>query len=424
MSRFRLCLALALSAAFAISLVNSLRTPPPAAPVAALPPSPTQEATPRPEVALNVRPAGKAALLELAGSAAFPDGTILRLELCRHVEKNRLGRLEPTLENAGGAVVEIRDGAFSWEQPVRNPGIYTVRAELREHLQPRDVLPQLPRAAFSRSWELEVLRWSDDLVTRLPKELASANEFLERTRTLARKLEEATSSTASWKRASGLGHDPFMLAFMLKEAEARYLFPAVHRSLLDSVLAMSAARPHFFWRPPEEGGGFGGAFDLSKRKWVLGPDEHPFSFQRLDRFLEEAGVVARREYALWILNDVRRAGVRDAVREAAREGPAEACAVLADLEAGKDPSVVEAALRGEERPVPLEPAPEPPHALGWAARRKKRDDAKALLETADRLWDEVGDRQAPGLYRQLLIEFPDVLDDLQARARVANRARN
>ena len=46
-----------------------------------------------------------------------------------------------------------------------------------------------------------------------------------------------------------------------------------------------------------------------------------------------------------------------------------------------------------------------------------------ILEQADRLWDQVDDRQSPTLYRRLQAEYPDVLDALQARVRVGNRAR-
>ncbi len=420
MSRFRLCLALGLSAAFAISLAASLRPRLPAPVVVALP-APTAPA-PRPEIALEVRD-GKAALLDVRGTSSLPDGCVLNLTLCRHSERDQRGRLDESIEVEAKAVVEISNGTFSWEQFLRVPGRYTVQAELREDLQDRAVLRQLPRAPSPRRWDFEFQRWGDDLVTRLPKELAEVDSFVEQIRAFARKLEQAASSPASWKRSSNLAADPYMYAFLLEEAGFRHLFSAVHRDLLGSVRAMSTARLHFFWQPAELGGGFGGAFDVSGRKWIPGPDGRPFNFHRLDRFLEEAGAVARREYALWILKDVQRAGLREAVRDAARSGPPEARAVLAGLEAGKDPAAVETALRGEERPAPLEPAPEPPRAAGWAARRKKLADAKSLLETADRLWNEMGDRQAPILYRKLLTEFPDTLDELGAASRVHNRSR-
>jgi len=419
MRRVRIALALTLSAAFAICLAASLRTRlPDRAVVAAT--GPTAPA-PRREMALYVRP-GKAAMLDVLGTSTLPDGSILNLTLWRHAEQDRRGRLEEALEVVGKSFVQISDGVFSWEQPVLIPGRYTLQVELREDLQPRDILRQLPRVRSPRRWDFEFQRWGDDLLSRMRKDLSSVYVIVGNIRALHLRMDQAASSAARWKQSNMAG-DPSTYAYMLQDEEFRYLFPAVHRDLLDSLRAMSAATRHFFWQPDEAGGGFGGAFDVSERKWILGPDGRPFNFQRLDTFLEQTGGLARREYALWILKDVRRAGLREALREAARSGPDEARAVLADLEAGKDPTAIEETLRGKERPAPLEPAPEPPRAAGWAARRKKLDDAKGLLETADRLWNEVGDDQAPILYRKLLSEFPEVLDDLHARTRVANRAR-
>jgi len=397
MSRFRLCLAVGLSAAFALSLVASLRPPAPrsAASSPTIPPS-----LPAPRVNCVLTETTKP-LLTLWGQAALPDETILHMTVKRLVERDVRGRLEAHGMPIGGDYVEVRGGAFKAEYAAPAPGIYVVDNELRDELQTRHVLAKLSPATTNPRWKFEYYRWSgNDFLSRLAEELLEVEAVLERVRLLSRKMDQETSSQAGWRRASDafLGQAWF-LCRELESARFRFLYPAVHQDLLDAACALRDAQRHFYWRSPDDGGGFGGAYNVSSKTWVFGPDERPFNFLRMEHFLDAARQVARRENALWILKDRR----RDRLPE-------------------DDPNV-ERSLRGEVRPIALEPAPLPPQAAVSAERKKKIEEARGILQNADRLWDEVGDKQAPILYRKLLADFADVLDDLQARARVGNRAR-
>jgi hypothetical protein len=426
MRRFQLCLALGLSAAFAILLLvatlrpspgNPAAVPAPSAGPAARPPEP-----PRLECVLAPGSVGKP-LATFRGKAPFPDETILRATLRRHVEVDRGGILEEAPEEAGAGAAEISGGTFSFEFLTRIPGNYSLRIELRDELQDPEVRRRLPAGSFPQRWEFIFPLWGDELLPRLRSELVEVDADIDRIRSSTRLMDRESSSQARWKR-SPFKDQPFTLAYQLKSAPFRFLYPGVYGDLGSSVQSLFEAARHFTWQPDDEGGAFGGSFDLERRKWILGPDERPFSFPRMEAFLVAAQEVSRREYALWILKDVKRAGLRDVVREAARSGPPEARALLQDLEAGKDLSLLEASLRGKRRSLPPEPPLEPPRGQDGAARRKKKDDAQALLQTADRLWDQPGDREAPALYRRLLLEYRDVLEDLEASVRVRNRARN
>jgi hypothetical protein len=362
-------------------------------------------------------------LVTFQGKAPFPDRSLLGVTLRRHREADRQGSLEELFEEAGGGVVEIDGGIFSFEAITLIPGIYSLKIELRHDLQDPDVLRRFPVGSFPQVREITFHLWGDDLLPRLRSELDEVEAAIERVRSVSRAMERDSSSQARWKRSSDKVQ-PVYLAFMLKGAQFRSLYPGVYGDLGSSVQSLSEAPQHFYWHPDADGGAFGGSFDVGQRKWILGPDERPFNFQRMEAFLEAAQQASRREYALWILKDVKRAGLREVVREAAHRGPPEARALLQDLESGKELSILEASLRGKRHPIPLEPWPEPPRARDWASRQKKKDDAQALLQIADRLWDQPGDQEAPVLYRRLLLEYRDILEDLQAAVRVRNRARN
>jgi hypothetical protein len=361
-------------------------------------------------------------LLKLSGKAHLPDGTILRLYLFRIVEDDRNGKLETSSEGAGSGTVEVENETFSYDQFMEGPGLVKVAIRLQDEYQERKIAAEIRNKCPVRGWEFEFTLWGDDLLSRLLADFAEVETFTADVRELYRKIETACDTQISWaKKRREIASEIETVARRFEGAQFKVLYPAAHLDLRQAISLLKWAPGNFFWNPD---GSFGGAFHAATGKWVMGPEGVPFSFERIGNFLDHTIGVARREYAIWIVKDVHRAGSREAVLTAARAGPPEALAVIESLQEGIDLPRIETRIRGETRPGPIAAVPPiPKQFVGLNAAQKKLEEARKLLNEADRLWEQVDDHQSPALYKRLLKEYPDAVDQLRARVRVTQRAR-
>src|SRR5438045_6694521 len=128
MRRFRIALALLLSATYAIGLLASLR-PPALKPVPVPPPT---AAAPLPPITLQceVDPAslGRPSIT-FRGTTSLPDGSPLTLYLSRFPERDRDGRLEPELIQEVLDSGVVSRGRFIAAMRIPVPGCYRLRVE-------------------------------------------------------------------------------------------------------------------------------------------------------------------------------------------------------------------------------------------------------------------------------------------------------
>lgn len=332
--------------------------------------------------------------LTFAGAAPLPDGAVLEFTLHRWEEKDRRGKLEKALRFESSGTVEVSGGSFSWDQLMELPGLYRVDLDDR---------------TSNRRWEFEFHLWDDELPDRLLAELNDLEGLITRVVGHGVRLQRAIQSRDEWRlrvtpefSAADEGSNRF-------RDQLPSLYPAARRNLRVAIRLLKLAPAHFVWNPD---GTFGGAFDASADRWIREPDGAPFTVERVVNFLENTRNIARREYSLWIVKDARRV-----LRENRSRHP-DLWALLQGMEGTLDR--IETIRRGEPRPDSTIPDPPgPPHIL----HRKKVREASALLQRADERWHELGDREAPALYRRLLSDFPDTIDELQARVRVTHRAK-
>jgi hypothetical protein len=172
-------------------------------------------------------------------------------------------------------------------------------------------------------------------------------------------------------------------------------YPSSLQDLRAAVRSLRRAVGYLCWASD---GRFAGAIDPAAAEWLAGPDGRPFSFLAVLTFLGDAKEAAARECA----RRIRKEAVRPEAASLHPEiGP------LLDLPDAAPP-----------RPDPPAPAAE----IVLNPRTQKLEEARRILAEADRCWEEIADTQAPTLYRRLLEEFPETLRELQASARVHNRA--
>lgn len=410
-----------MTAAFEIGLVACTSSPAPEHPNVGITVSPSSPALVTAQCILR-KDQKHRPLLKMSGRAPLPDGTILRLRLSRMGEADRNGKLETLSEGVGSGAVEVESGAFSYDQLLDGPGLIKVEIRLEDELQEREIAEEIRSKFPVRYWEFEFSLWEDDLLSSLLAELPEFESFAAEVRELNRKIEAACDTQNSWaKMRRELAPEIARMERRFDGVKFKVLYPAAHFDLRAAFSSLKLASWNFFWNPD---GSFGGAFIPSAGKWVTGPDGAPFAFERIGNFLDQTLAVVRREYALWIVKDIHRAGPRDALLAAARAGPPEARAVMESLERGQDLAQSETRIRGKARPRPAAAVPPiPKQFVGWNAAQKKLEEARKILNEADRLWEQADDNQSPALYKRLLKEYPDAVDQLRARVRVTQRAR-
>jgi hypothetical protein len=379
-------LALSFSAAYAIALLASLRPAPPRHPFLI--------------VRAAVERVGYGELLvKFSGNAALPDGAPLTLQLTRFTEQNRDGRLESISVDAGTVESVVWGGAFTCERRLPFAGVYRVQVFRPPH-----------------RWQVHLQIWDETELGRALKEFDQVETLIRDLSDLNARMDVTTASELDWRAHSeGLLLEVGKLYSLIEAIpQHRTHYPAALKDLGLLAHLLSDATIYFFWNT---NGQFGGAFDPHRERWVKTPDGQTFGFDHLRSLLASVLEVARREHALWILNEARRTDRRNG----AARGMS---ALLNGFENGAPLDVLEERVRGIARPPQPPPEPPLPGRFGdLIARRNKLEEATRLLGEADRLWDELADRDAPALYGRLLREYPEQLDRLQARTRANNRAR-
>jgi hypothetical protein len=404
MSRFRLCLALGLTAAFAISLASSLR--PPAPQPAAAPPAAAPIA-----LLCDVDPASLGRpIVILRGTTSLPNGTPLSMIFTRFREQDHDGRLEAELVDEGFESCDVLGGRFTCGHRLLVQGLYRVRVDSADPLR-------------RRHWDFEFALWNDEHLLRVEEEYRGLLSQIEQLWELRNTMSNWATMESLWmQRGVRLLPDAAKILELAEKASyPRSYFPAARKDFPATARLLADAPLRFFWKPD---GKFGGAFDTETMQWVKGPDQRPFDFDRMLGFLSSQSDLAHREFALWIVKEQRRSGVTPRLRTAIRSSPPNVRRLVAGLNSGKNVDTIEENIRGEAHPIPRRPDPPiPPQFQTVISHRKKVEEARKLLAEADDRWGRFPDDDSPRLYRRLATDYPETLEELGAASRVRNRAR-
>jgi hypothetical protein len=270
-------------------------------------------------VTLTCRPPAARApssVLRFEGAAPLPDGAILKLTVLRHVEQPAAGRLETAAVEAGRGLASVKGGRFRYEPAWEGPGVYGIRVDLSDDYQSRAVREALPRDLKSRRWSFTFPGWGDDLVGRLGPALRETDGFVAEAGELIRKFERSCANADAWQsQQKALVQEAGAFRTKLEKAEAGRLYTASVSQLLFTVRNLLGQVPYFTWKD--------GTFTAVS---YHNPDEpgktfrqEEFTFANLRKYVDECRALAGREFALWALKDLRRAGPREALKEALKE---------------------------------------------------------------------------------------------------------
>lgn len=245
------------------------------------------------------------------GTAACPAGTVLRLTLYRLEEQPGAGLSlaeSPLLERAVRAAVSGR--RFGVETEVQAPCRVRAVVRIPEDEQTPEVRAGLGDWA-GRRWSFEFPAWNGDLIRQLADRLSDVEGLAKRVEDLAQRLAGASPVKGRSELAS-LERDSAALRKALDRSEARRIYPAAVKDLDDVVrnLTGHAARAAF-----TAGGKTGAPLTYPALTGARTRHDREFTPDNLLKDVEEAVSLAGREFALWLVKELRRAGDPMAVME-------------------------------------------------------------------------------------------------------------
>jgi hypothetical protein len=280
--------------------------------------------------------------LRLEGSAALPEGTRVRMVVSRLEEMPGEKGFAPSEAVACTALAPVREGRFRADRPVETEGTYRVRVHVLQEDQFAGILGDI-RAWPDRAWRVECAAWDDGLPGRLVVALEELDSLVEEVVALAGRFLKVSPSKEEWEKVyPELDEAAAALLRKSEQSPARGLFTATTRAL-DTALRLLKSYASFvvFGEDGARGLELKGSMRLRADKFQA------MSFESLKGDAECLREVAGREFALWVVKDLRRAGPREALLEVVRiqaERPGTA-PYAARLESGSDLDALEREIR-------------------------------------------------------------------------------
>jgi hypothetical protein len=249
----------------------------------------------------------KVSILRLEGAVPFPDHAVLKIGLFRSSEDYGAGHIVATTVGVGGGVVEVKGKKFVYEPPVQGPGAYQVQVAFMDEFQRPAVMEQLKGKVTKRQWKFDFMAWTDDLLPQIGPRLDEIAVFQRESLDALKRFEEATANEANWKvQQKELVDSVAKLMQKIEKSEGKAHFPAALNQLFYTVRSVHGTSPYFHW---ENGKFAGGKSYHADNQEIKSHRNEPYTFPNLKKYIEEAVPLAGREMALWILKDIKRAGV-------------------------------------------------------------------------------------------------------------------
>lgn len=239
------------------------------------------------------------------GTCPLPSGVILRISLLRITEQLAANVLQSTTVAAGGGNTDIEDKKFSFTTTFDGPGKYLAQITFPVDLQERDHVAEVQKkTAAKQQWQYEFLVWGDDLVPMLSSKLLELNALVAECRDLLKRNEQACQSEQTWMAQSkALVAEGGKLNNRVSNHELKAYFPAAMNNLFYTLRNVVGNAPYYTFTD----GKFSGAKDYhADSKKVSTFRNEDFSWENLKRYVDESTAVAGREFALWIIKDLRR----------------------------------------------------------------------------------------------------------------------
>jgi hypothetical protein len=228
--------------------------------------------------------------------------------------------------DAGRQVAAVAERKLAFQFSVDRPGRYRRLVELAEDRQDPVLLPAIRKFPITK-WTFDVAAWGDDWILQLGPKLGEIDRFARDAIALVEDYAQAAASKESWsERRPKLEKEADKLVAKFDETKAHHFFAAASREIRESVRNLKG---NFALLQYGEDGKCKGPINYMTKKAGQTIHQEDFTFARVKKDIEEATTLAGREFCLWLVHDVKRAGERrpavvDALRlEKRRSGVAD-----------------------------------------------------------------------------------------------------
>jgi hypothetical protein len=298
----------------------------------------------------------KAPVLRLEGTAPFADEVVLKLSVHRLFEVSAGARLEPMAKDQGPGLVKVKGKKFRLDHPVEARGGYLVLVDLLDEFQRPDVAKALRGKVKTRRWEFRFAAWGDELAGQLGPKLEDLDRLTAEAQELIGRVEKAAVSKASWEaEAKRFQREVDTFLRNASRMDLENTFPAAYDLVRRTVHEIQSNSPYFLW----ENGKFAGAKDYHEQenKAKTFQDEE-FNFAALKRYLEQSRPVGGREFALWVVKELRRTNgtmardLADALKKHADHAGLAPFAERLEKATAADLTDLEAEIRGAKEQAP------------------------------------------------------------------------
>jgi hypothetical protein len=267
---------------------------------------------------LKLPPAsGRSPRLVFKATSPLPEELVFLVRTVRLEEKLAAGRIESSVLESPSGTATLRHGGFEYDWNFPGPHLLRLEVSAPDGLQEMPLVKQLRMPESERTWAFEFFAWDEHLLSRIGPQLAEITDLDRETRDLATRIEAACANEELFKdRRKALIAEAERLTTRTENFGKAGLYPAASGPVTAVARDLANSMPLFKW----EDGKFCGPIDYhADNKKGRTHRNVPFEFETLRKYLDEAVVVAGREFDLWILKDVRRAGLQDLHRRIVRE---------------------------------------------------------------------------------------------------------
>lgn len=277
-----------------------------------------QEEEPAVKAAWKVPPSrSRMPVLRLEGTSTLPEGAILRVALFRLSEQPAGLGVHPLALESGGGLVEVLGRRFRYESMWQGPGLYRAVVTLSDQNQRPEVLDAIRGKYPVRAWKFEAPAWDDELASQLGPGLRGLGNLVAEAGELIRRYERASETESAWAaERKALLRDSQAFLNKLERTEVQKLYPAAHAQVYYSLRNVQGSARYFSWKD----GKFAGAISYHDNKEPAKTyRQETFTYDNFRRYLDEAVSIAGREFALWVIKEARRGGMREPLLRALRE---------------------------------------------------------------------------------------------------------
>ncbi len=249
--------------------------------------------------------------IRLEGQApTLPEGARLSINLIRIEERISEGRLIVGGEFYHSEITAVdRKGRIAYSCAVGGPGYFRAVVKLSEEIQGARSLDALKKAKtlMPQEWTFDYTAWGDELAGRLSPALQEFDALAGQATALVGKYAEASAQRALWEASrNALDRESARLLNDISKSEAKSLFPAAASDITASLGTVQAASNFFTFQAD-------GRFDKIVDYHTAGKPavtyrQEEFNWDTVKKYLTEASEAAGREFALWVIKDIRRAG--------------------------------------------------------------------------------------------------------------------